>query len=56
MPNMPRLFRLIEAYRARRIAMLCRSIAADPLEHPDLARMGPAELADLPFDRCRPLC
>jgi hypothetical protein len=23
----------------------------DPLAHPDIARMGPAQLADLPFDR-----
>lgn len=51
MPILPRLSRLIEAYR-RRMAMLCRMATADPLEHPDLARMSPAELADLPFDRC----
>jgi hypothetical protein len=31
----------------------------DPLAHPDLARMTPTQLADLPFDRpaaaCRPV-
>ena len=34
-------------------ADVCRRWWADPLSHPDLQRMSPHQLADLPFDPAR---
>ena len=34
------------------LARRCARWWADPLSHPDIARMTERERADLPFDRC----